>query len=94
MADVTVYSALATHILKGQLAVVGPLAIDQAKTVTGVTIEGGNTVRIKGNGKEVLTALVKRFERLFGLASVEVCKDAIKESSVTISDRDLPEILR
>ncbi|SRR4030042_5049148 len=94
MTDSNVYSIIATHILKGQLSVIGPLAIDQTKMVAGITIEGTNTVHVKGNGKEVLANLVKRFEQLFGRASVEVCKDALKEAQITISDKDLPDILK
>ncbi|HUD20064.1 MAG TPA: hypothetical protein VMR81_06510 [Patescibacteria group bacterium] len=94
MTDTTLYSALATSILKGQLLVIGPLAVDQAKMVTGITVDSSNTIRITGNEKEVLTNLVKRFERLFGKASIEVCKEAIKESQLSISDKDLPDILK
>jgi hypothetical protein len=94
MADTSTYSTIATHILKGQFSVVGPLAVDQAKMVSGVTIDTANNVKITGNGKEVLTNLVKQFEKLFGQASVEVCKDAVRESEVTIPSKDLPEILQ
>jgi hypothetical protein len=93
MADATLYSTIATHILRGQFSVVGPLAVDQAKLVSGIAIDTANNVKITGNGKEVLANLVKQFETLFGNASVEVCKDAIKESSTAISPKDLPEIL-
>ena len=85
---------MATNILKSQIMVIGPLAIDQARKVAGITIGNGNTVSIKGNGKELLANLVQQFEQLFGAASVEACKDAVKESQLSISDSDLPEILR
>ena len=94
MTDTAVYSALATSILKGQLMVIGPLAVDQAKMVTGITVDSSNTIRITANGKETLTNLVKQFEKLFGKASIEVCKEAIKESQVSVADRDLPDILK
>lgn len=94
MADLTLYSTLATNILRSQILVIGPLAIDQAKKVVGITIESGNIVTLKGNGKELLSDLVKQFEQLFGAASVEACKDAIKESQLSLSPSDLPEILR
>jgi len=94
MADASVYSALVTNIVKSQFDVIGPLAIDQAKMVNGITIDTSNTATIRGNGKEVLANLVKQFEQLFGQTSVEVCKDAIKESGTPVSDNDLPEILQ
>lgn len=94
MADISVYSTLATNILKSQMMVVGPLAIDQARKVAGISIGTGDTITIQGNGKELLEKLVQQFEQLFGQASVEACKDAIKESQLSLSPSDLPEILR
>ena len=94
MMDSNVYSTIATHIVREQLVVIGPLAVDQAKRVTGITVDASNKVHIKDNGKEVVTRLVKQFEKLFGAASVEVCKEAVKEAPVTISDKDLPDILK
>jgi hypothetical protein len=94
MADVSIYSTLATHILQGQLAMIGPLAINQAKAVEGISVDEDNKITIKGNGKDILGGLVKQFELLFGNASIEACKDAVKEASVTISDKDLPDILK
>lgn len=94
MSDPILYSTLATNILKSQISVIGPLAIDQAKKVTGLLIDASNSITIKGDGKEILAKLVHQFETLFGQASVEACKDAIKETQLSISPSDLPEILR
>ena len=94
MPDSIVYSTLATNILKSQMSVIGPLAIDQARKVAGINIGIGETITIKGDGKELLEKLVLQFEQLFGQASVEACKDAIKESQLSLSPSDLPEILR
>jgi hypothetical protein len=94
MADASVYSLLATQIVKNQAVIIGPLAIDQASMVSGISITPPGTVTIMGNGKEFLVNLVNQFERLFGTASIEVCKDAVKESHVQISDKDLPDILK
>lgn len=94
MADVSVYATLATHILRAQLSLIGPLAVGQAEAVEGISVDSSNTISIKGDGKNILSNLVKQFERLFGNASIEACKEAVKESSVTISDKDLPDILK
>ena len=45
-------------------------------------------------GKVVLEKLVKQYEKLFGQASIEVCKDAVREVQNTVSKADLPEILQ
>ena len=94
MSETNIYAKLATHILKGQIAVIGPLAVDQAKKVSGVLVDANNAIIIKGDGKDTLNSLVKQFERLFGKASIEVCKDAIKESQLSVSKDDLPAILQ
>lgn len=81
-------------IIDRQKMIIGPLAIDQAKSVSGLFFDESNSITIKGDGKEILTKLVQQFETLFGQASVEACKDAVKEAGVTISDKDLPDILK
>jgi hypothetical protein len=75
--------------------VVGPLALQQAKKVAGLTIAGDGKVLIKAtNPKKTLSDLVSQYEKLFGKASVEVCKDAVKESGANIPQEQLPEVLR
>lgn len=84
-------------IIKHQEDIIGPLAFEQAKKVPGIKIEAGNKVEVElsQNKPEVLlVTLVKQYEELFGLASVEVCKDAVKEMKPSVSPNELPEILR
>ena len=82
-------------IVRHQENVVGPLAIEQANEVDGVLVTDDGKVRVTlkktSSPKKVLESLVKRYEMLF--ASVEVCKDAIKEAGVKIDAKELPEIL-
>ncbi|OGK31836.1 hypothetical protein A3D08_01605 [Candidatus Roizmanbacteria bacterium RIFCSPHIGHO2_02_FULL_43_11] len=84
-------------IVRHQENVVGPLAIEQANEVDGVLVTDDGKVRVTlkktSSPKKVLESLVKRYEMLFGQASVEVCKDAIKEAGVKIDAKELPEIL-
>ena len=94
MADSTVYSKIATLIVRAQFNVIGPLAFDQAKQVEGVVIGTENSVVVQANGKETVEKLVKQFERLFGQASLEVCKDAVRELHIVIPRDFLPEILK
>jgi phosphotransferase system HPr-like phosphotransfer protein len=84
-------------IILHQQAIIGPLAIDQARKVQGLTIQNGSslTIEIKTtDSASLLTRLVEKYRDLFGQTSVEVCKDAIKESGTSISNLDLPEILQ
>lgn len=82
-----------SNIIKEQQLIIGPVALDQAKKVTGLKVENNN-VKIEGNKKEVLNNLVKQYAALFGQASVEVCKEAFQPYSEKIPTNDIPDILR
>lgn len=88
------YNTIISSILKEQKSVIGPLAIELANTVEGLKVEGVNEVKIKGDPKNVIKALVKEYESLFGHASVEVCKDAVRTIKPPVEPSELPEILR
>lgn len=90
-------SAVIEAIVHHQEMVLGPLALEQAKKVNGLkfTDDGSVSVSIKsGKEKELLFQLVKKYEDLFGLASVEVCKDAVKEAASDYPEDKLPDILK
>lgn len=74
--------------------IIGPLALDQVKKVSGIKILNADEVQITGDGKAVLTHLISQFEKFFGKASIEVCKDAVKEINPPIPSDQLPDILR
>lgn len=97
MISITLLNKIVQSIIEHQSLVIGPLAIYQAKKVRGLVIhEDGNlTVELRATNPEViLEDLVEKYKNLFGQTSVEVCKDAIKESNIIVSDKDLPKILR
>lgn len=84
-------------IIEHQESIIGPLAFEQANKVDGLRVTDGGSPKVEITGKNpsaVLTNLVERYEELFGLASVEVCRDAVKEVKPAVSSDELPEILR
>lgn len=84
-------------IIAKQATIIGPLAFEQAKKVDGLHIDDRGRLDIDltlMNGQELLTRLVSKFSELFGYTSIEVCKDAVKESSHQVSENDLPPILQ
>ncbi len=83
-----------SRIIKEQQAIIGPVALDQAKKVSGLSVTSVDDVQISGNKKEVLGNLVNQYAKLFGKASVEVCKEAIEPISDKIPSSDLPDILK
>jgi len=89
-----VYPNLVGDIIRAQEKVIGPLALDIVTRVNGLQISADlNSISIKGDQKKVLSELVDRYESLFGKASVEVCKDAVRPLVAKMKDVDLPNNL-
>lgn len=78
------YKNLIDAIIKAQECIIGPLAHDIADKVVGLH---------DNPSKMILGELVKQYESIFGLASVETCKDAIKDILEKEKELDLPDIL-
>lgn len=91
-------SVLIQSIVSSQEDIVGPLAVEQANTVSGIHVDTSGKVKISlkesDDSKRLLQNLVKKYEQLFGQASVEICRDAVRQSGLQLDDTDLPEILR
>ncbi len=88
------FSQAVSRIIKEQQEIVGPLALDQAKKVEGLEVSSADDVKITGKGKDVLGSLVNQYAKLFGRASVEVCKEAFQPFSDKIPTNDIPELLK
>lgn len=91
------YSQLISNIIKEQQVIIGPIAIDQANKVGGLSVANDGRIKVTITGSDtskILTELVEKYEQLFGRASVEVCRDAVKELKPPIPNDELPQILR
>ena len=84
----------ASKIIKEQQAIIGPVALDQAKKVSGMTVTSADDIKITGNKKQALEGLVRQFEKLFGKASVQVCREAFSGYAEKISPADIPDVLK
>lgn len=94
MADI---KGIVKSIVEHQQLIIGPLALEQANKVPGLNVSNGDNLQIKVTGSDndkILTELVEKYEQLFGRASVEVCRDAVKEVKPRVSTDQLPQILR
>jgi len=84
-------------IVEHQQVVIGPLAIEQANKVAGLSVTEGGGIQAHVTNKNTSTLLmdlVGRYEELFGRASVEVCRDAIKEVTPKVNPSELPQVLQ
>jgi hypothetical protein len=88
------YLTIVNNIIRSQEQIIGPVAFDQARKVAGLKISSSGEVQIEGNSKEVINNLVEQYEHLFGRASIEVCRDAVKEIKPAPSPEELPDILK
>ena len=89
-----IFAQLAQKIITAQKEVIGPLAIEQARKVNGLNL--GNSekdVVCEGDKKQVINDLIKQYEGIFGLASVEVCRDAVKDLLLELPKDQLPPLL-
>lgn len=88
------YAQIASKIIKEQQSIIGPIALDMAKKVNGIQVVSADEVRVSGNGKQILDALVSQYAKLFGKASIEVCKEAFGPYSDKIPSTEVPDILK
>ena len=71
------FNQIATKIIEQQQTIIGPVAIEQAKSVSGLKVDWDkHSVVVSGNGAAVIDKLVAQYQELFGKISVEVCKEA------------------
>lgn len=86
---------LANKIIREQEAVIGPLAWDEARKVRGLRVDTQkHSVEVEGNPREALEGLVAQYERLFGRASREVCRDAVRPLISRVPQEEVPAVLR
>lgn len=88
------YIQAVSRIIKEQQSIIGPVALDQAKKVAGLEVTSVDDIKLKGNKKEVLGNLVNQYAKLFGRASIEVCKEAFSQVSDKIPSNEVPDILK
>lgn len=88
-----IFAQLAEKIIKEQESIIGPVAYEQARKVEGLEVTDSGKVTIHGKAKEVLTQLVKQYEKLFGRTSVEVCREAVKSIISKAPKDEVPQVL-
>lgn len=88
-----IYSQIASKIISDQVMIMGPLATQIARRVGGLALNGSE-VSFFSDPKKALQDLVVEYGRIFGDASVEICKESAHNISINTSDAELPEILK
>ena len=88
------YAQIVSQIIKDQEIIIGPIALEQAQKVSGLEAPSSDSIKINGEAKNVLSDLVNQYAKLFGKASIEVCKEAVRQVKAQVAPEQLPDILR
>ena len=96
MDTINYFPQIAIRIIKEQELIIGPLAWDEARQVSGFHIidQTKEDIAFDGDAKDILNKLVAKYERLFGRASHEVCRDAVRDLVAQMPTEEVPSSLR
>lgn len=94
--ELSIFDQISIRIIKEQELVIGPVAWEEAKKVSGfhITNQDKGEVTFDGDPKEVLNRLVAQYSRLFGQVSKEVCKEAVQDLVAELPQADVPDSLK
>ena len=93
----TILDQIAGRIIREQELIIGPIAWSEANKVVGVRVidQGKAEIEIEGEDKkQVIDMLVARYERLFGRASHEVCREAAGKLLASLQPAEIPQSLQ
>jgi hypothetical protein len=90
-----VYAEIVEKIVEHQQSIIGPVAIQQAEQVKGISIDPAtHKVTLNGDQNAIIDNLVRNYQDLFGQIAVEVCKEAAAKVVVQLQPGQLPASLR
>lgn len=90
-----IFSQIVVQIIKGQEAIIGPVAVEQASQIRGLDVDWtSQTVNVHGDAPKVINNLVAAYRDLFGQISVEVSKEAVAGLTNQIPADQMPEALK
>jgi len=87
------FSQIAIRIIKEQEFIIGSLAWDEARKVQGLQVLDQKKGKINlqnGDTRIVIDKLVAQYERIFGRASHEVCRDAVRDIIAEMPSEGIP----
>jgi hypothetical protein len=92
------YAQIAQKIVEAQEQVIGPVAVEQARAVVGLTVEWDKdhsvAVADQKNASQLIDQLVGQYEELFGPIAVETCKEATRRYAAQLPPDQIPKSLQ
>jgi hypothetical protein len=94
--NLSIFDQISVRIIKEQELIIGPLAWEEAKKVSGLKVvdQQKGQLSFDGDAKDILSRLVTQYSRLFGQASTEACKEAVQDLLVELPQDQVPAILQ
>ncbi|HSX44459.1 MAG TPA: hypothetical protein VLF87_00735 [Patescibacteria group bacterium] len=90
-----IYVQIAIRIISQQELIIGPVAVQQAQQVDGISVDWANhTVSIVGDEKEAVEELIEAYRDLFGQIAVEASKEAVASLANKLKPEELPDLLK
>ncbi len=89
-----IFSQAVEKIVRGQQNIIGPLALEQAGQVSGLSVDLKlHQVSFSGDKAQIIDKLVEQYKKLFGQTSVQVCRDAVHPLLSRWPEGQLPKTL-
>lgn len=91
------YLDIAKKIIHEQEVIIGPIAWDEADRVSELDVDRKKKTIVFADAvdeSKAIDALVRQYEKLFGQASVEVCRDAVQALLAKMDKKEIPLTLR
>lgn len=90
-----VFDQIAEKIIEQQEAIIGPVAVEQAKQIKELKINWPqHDVDIEGNPQVAIDDLVEQFKELFGQIAVQVSKEAVASLLTKLPTDQQPKSLQ
>ena len=91
------HQQIVIKIIREQSLIIGPLAWDEARKVQGLTVIDHTEAQLTipdGDSKNVINSLVAQYQRIFGKASHEVCREAVQDIIAKMPPEEIPSSLK
>lgn len=89
------FDQIAEKIIEQQEAIIGPVAVEQAKQIASLKIDWSqHDVDIEGNPQTAIDKLVEQYKELFGQIAVETCKEAVAQYLAKLPTDQQPSSLK
>lgn len=90
-----IFAQIVEGIIKEQEVMIGPIALEQASRVKGLSIDlAHHIVEFKGSQTAIIESLIEQYRDFFGQVSVEVCRRAVHKLVAQLPPEQQPALLK